>query len=113
MGDFYGKLKAVKDEFIDTERSEALGIVYSGMDLFTPTSFFSPIPRKESIVTDAGVEEDCFFLHSEDDFSLGLRSGKFHRSIYKTGRFEALVEAYLNYAESQDEKFAPLSHNIK
>lgn len=113
--DLYRKLKAVEDEYIDAERSEAFGIVYSRMDLFTPTLFFSPNPRKESIVPEAGIDEDCFHRRNpQDEMLVDVfgKSFKLRQSIYKTRRFQALVEAYLNYAESQNEKCEPSSLNI-
>ncbi|RLL93180.1 hypothetical protein CFD26_102035 [Aspergillus turcosus] len=113
--DLYHKLKALKDEYIDTERSEALGIAYSRMDLFSPTSFFSPNPRTESIVPEAGIDEDSFHRYPQNDMLVsvfGISPENLRESTYKGGRFEALVQTYLNYAESQDEKCEPSSHNI-
>jgi hypothetical protein len=113
--DLYHKLKATEDEYLDSERAEALGIVYSTTDLSAPTSFFSPNSRTESIVTEASIDEDAFHRRRPQDEELVAIFGKtreLRESLYNTGRFEALIEAYLDYADSQEKKCGSSSHNI-
>ncbi|KAF7116127.1 hypothetical protein CNMCM5793_004147 [Aspergillus hiratsukae] len=85
------------------------------MDLSTPTLFFSPNPRKESVVTEAGIDQASFHQYPQNDILVavfGMRPEELRESSYKGGRFDFLVQTYLNYAESQDEKCEPSSHNI-
>jgi hypothetical protein len=97
------------------QRAETLGIVSSAMDVSAPTSFFSPNSRTESIVTEASIDEDAFHRRRPQDEMLVEIFGKtreLRESLYNTGRFEALVEAYLDYADSQEKKCGSSSHNI-
>ncbi|KAF4215892.1 hypothetical protein CNMCM5878_007623 [Aspergillus fumigatiaffinis] len=85
------------------------------MDVSAPTSFFSPNSRTESIVTEASIDEDAFHRRRPQDEMLVEIFGKtreLRESLYNTGRFEALVEAYLDYADSQEKKCGSSSHNI-